>query len=75
MNCPFCRKPMQEGFLHSTHRMFFSLQNRTHSVLIRPQEDDLVLTGKWTAGAVAAQFCPDCQQLVVSTQFSQDEKE
>jgi len=43
--------------------------------LVRPQEDDLILTGKWTAGAVAAQFCPDCQQLVVSTQFSQDEKE
>ena len=61
MDCPFCSKPLQPGYLQSCRRIFFSTENRNNGATCSPKKGDLRLGPFLTATVLSAQYCPSCQ--------------
>ena len=68
MDCPFCKKELESGFLHSNSQIFYARENRRSGAACYPEKGDLKLSTFWSA-ALPVLRCPDCQIICLSTQF------
>lgn len=68
-NCPFCRQPMQIGYLQATGRMFWSGEKKNR--FVRPDSKDYPITnaGKFpNRSAQSAYYCRNCHTILVMKQ-------
>lgn len=76
MNCPYCEREMEQGYLKSFRHMVWSHSPRMPLIscpgTIPIVEDDDVEVGKAAAGGwngfrVQASYCPGCKKIIIDT--------
>lgn len=66
MNCPYCNQEMKQGFLKSSHHMYWG-ENKALGFL----EDEVMLTevsleSIFRGNFVESHYCSSCKKIVVS---------
>lgn len=64
MNCPFCGKEMERGFLQTGNKIIWA--KKQHSVSLVAKEGEVALGNAIFGGiALDAFICKDCKKVVV----------
>jgi hypothetical protein len=65
MKCPYCGNEMEQGYVQSARKVFFTTE--PHKLLLVPEGDDLLLTThNWTCPTCDAWHCSSCQKIILS---------
>ena len=65
MNCPYCGKPMQSGYLQSGQRMIWSPEKKEGVHLPGGETDFYISKGFWNGCYAESWYCVDCNKLVM----------
>ena len=66
--CPYCNNEMLNGYLQSTHDIFWSKKRHKLAPLLSftLDSDDLcVADGGFTVASVQSQYCPKCKKIIL----------
>ena len=64
MNCPYCGKPMQMGYLQSARPFFWGPEK--HSFFFAASKGEVkVSEGLWDGCYAESWYCVDCHKLVM----------
>ena len=69
MNCPYCGKDMEKGYIKSSRRLFWSRGGELETV----DENDLKLSkgflkslkGFFVGFSVESEYCKDCKKIIM----------
>ena len=66
MQCPFCGREMEHGFLQSGKKVFFTTKRRRLLFCPDEQNGDMELTQhNWTSPTGRAWLCRSCRKVVI----------
>ena len=64
MNCPFCSREMEQGFVQSGTRILWT--KRIHKISLLPKDGDvLLLKSVLKPSAIPARICKDCKTIMM----------
>ena len=64
MKCPYCNEKMTEGYIQSSRKVFFTIEE--HTLMIIPSKNDQLLTkNNWSMPTRKALCCPACKKVIV----------
>ncbi|MGI6766423.1 MAG: PF20097 family protein [Lentihominibacter sp.] len=65
MNCPYCGKEMEEGYLQAARGIFFG--KKKHKISFLPGQEDVKVAQDTGMGAFArSYYCGDCEIIITS---------
>lgn len=71
MNCPYCGKPMQKGYLQSGRGFIWSYEKK-EDIYIASEETDIEFRSNiWKGCCVESWLCPDCNRLITEVNIEQ----
>ena len=73
MDCPKCKKGMQEGMLQSPSMIMWVKEKQRNKLVFRPKQGEILLAPLTNIGleerlwgvTVEAFHCPDCKRVIV----------
>ena len=73
MNCPYCGKPMQSGYIQSGQRIMWSPEKKEGFHLVDRETDFIISKGFWNGCHAESWYCADCKKLITEVD-TQSEK-
>lgn len=68
MNCPYCTKEMESGYLLSPRQIWYSKSDCVFGMGLGViNRDEITLDSKfWDGASVKAFYCQDCKKIIVN---------
>jgi hypothetical protein len=64
MECPFCNKEMENGFVQSGKEIFWG--DKKHKVFCFPHDEgEFSLADGWNSAVINACCCRDCKKIII----------
>lgn len=65
MNCPFCGKEMEQGFVQSARRVLYTAQKNEGPFSIKAKGDIVLTANNWVNPTCVAYHCRSCKRVVI----------
>ena len=64
MNCPYCGKEMEKGFMQSARTVLFTTQKNEGAFTWKGKGDIVLTANNWLNPTCIAYHCKDCKKVV-----------